>query len=358
MKRFIAFAIFLVMTNLSFAQESLKIVWLEQYEWKLLSNEEDGNIHMMEVIPGKETAENWTMLGQMMSIKGALNMPMEEAKNTMFEQTKVSSPNAKLTVLEKDEQDEFPWILFKIENSGNKGTKNPESQLWYIRQGKTALYVNFIAKKKKKLKADFVQTWGEVFKNSEIVEIEKEATELEGYYLFYEYKYLDSVGQDITASMGEEHGLEQHYFINGQDYVAFDKQGTLEQLYNSKDNKYYFVVDGALKVISADLAYPDMPKIEASAEKVEVLGYACNAVVFLSDTQKTTYHFSKDISINPEVFQAHRFGNWATYLNQSNGALALKVVMEHPTYTQIMEVVKVEKKILAQKRFEVNSYVE
>jgi len=158
--------------------------------------------------------------------------------------------------------------------------------------------------------------------------------------------------------MGQEHGLEQHYFINDQDYVAFDKAGTLEQLYNSKDNKYYFVEDGDIKMISADLAYPPAPKIEASNEKSNVLDYECNAIIFLSDTQKTTYYFSKDISVNPKKFEAHRFGNWATYLNQANGGLALKIVTEHATYTQIMEAVKIEKKVMAQKEFDIKSYVE
>ncbi len=171
MKKLFTITIFLILSNLSFSQESLKIVWLEKYEWKLLSNQEDGSIHVIELIPGNEDAKNWTMLGQMLSIKGALNVPMEDAKNMMFEQTKVSSPNAKLTVLEKDEEDEYPWILFKIEHpkSGNK--KKTESQLWYIRQGKTSLYVNFIAMKKKKLKKGFVQEWTKVFKESEIVEL-------------------------------------------------------------------------------------------------------------------------------------------------------------------------------------------
>ena len=132
---------------------------------------------MIEIIPGKEKAENWTMLGQMLSIKGAVNVPMEDAKNMMFEQTLVTTPNAKLTKLEKDEADEFPWILFKIENPKSKGNKKPESQLWYIRQGKTSLYVNFVAMKKKKLKNNFVEEWSKVFKESEIVELSEEKEE-------------------------------------------------------------------------------------------------------------------------------------------------------------------------------------
>lgn len=171
MKKILAISLFLIITNIVFSQESLKIVWLEKYEWKILSNQEDGNIHMLELIPGKENANNWTMLGQMLSIKGAIDVPMEDAKNMMFEQTKVDSPNARLTVIEKNEDDEYPWILFKIEKPKNKGNKKPESQLWYIKQGKTSLYVNFIAMKKKKLKKDFVRDWSKVFKESEIVQL-------------------------------------------------------------------------------------------------------------------------------------------------------------------------------------------
>ena len=173
MKKLIVLVVLLSITSLAFSQETLKIVWLEKYEWKILSNQEDGNTHLIEIIPGKEEAENWTMLGQMMSLKGTVNVPMDKAKNLMFEQTKSSSPNAEVTVLEKDEKDEFPWILFKIENPNVNGGKKPESQLWYVRQGKTSLYINFIALKKKKLKSDFVEEWSKVFKGSEIIDLSK-----------------------------------------------------------------------------------------------------------------------------------------------------------------------------------------
>jgi len=171
MKRLIAIALFLITPNLIFSQESLKIVWLEKYEWKILSNQENGETHLIELIPGKDNAENWTLLGQMMSIKGAINVPMDKAKDLMFEQTKESAPKAELTIIEKNEGVEYPWILFKIESPKYKTTKQAESQLWYIRQGKTSLFVNFIAVREKNLKDDFVEEWSKVFKESEIVEL-------------------------------------------------------------------------------------------------------------------------------------------------------------------------------------------
>jgi len=165
------FAIFLVISGLAFSQESLKITWTEEYEWKLISNQENENTHIIEIIPGKEEASSWTMLGQMMSIKGTVSVPMEQAQNLMYNQTKLSSPDSKLTFLEKDEDNEYPWILFKIESAHFKDGVNPESQLWYIRQGKTSLYVNFIAVKEKTLEKNFSDHWSAVFKTSEIVEL-------------------------------------------------------------------------------------------------------------------------------------------------------------------------------------------
>lgn len=169
MTKLFAITLFLTITHVALGQETLKVVWPEKYEWKVLSNQETDKVHVMELIPGKETAENWTMLGQMMSIKGAVNVPMRKAKDLMFAQSQSTSPHAKLTVLEKQEQGEFPWILFKIESPNFTDKSGAESQLWYIRQGKSSLYVNFIAVKKKKLKKDFITEWSQVFKASEII---------------------------------------------------------------------------------------------------------------------------------------------------------------------------------------------
>ena len=52
-----------------------------------------------------------------------------------------------------------------------------QSQLWYIRQGKTALYVNFIARKEAQLAEDFVAEWSAVFKASEVVVLGEDGVE-------------------------------------------------------------------------------------------------------------------------------------------------------------------------------------
>jgi len=183
------------------------------------------------------------------------------------------------------------------------------------------------------------------------------AQHFEGYIL-YEYKYVDTLGQDITEKLGEKLGLEQHYFINGIDYVAFDQKNNLQQLYNSKDNNYYFAYNGVIQSVSGGLKYPPAPEILESTEEVTILGYKCESKIFDSAGMKTIYYFSDQITVNPEVFSRHRFGNWAEYLKNSDGGLPLKIVIEQEEFTQILEAVKIENRIIDKAKFDVSSYMD
>jgi tetratricopeptide (TPR) repeat protein len=149
--------------------ESLSLHWPENENWKIGSNQENDYMTMLELIPSNETFENWTEIGTMMSIKGVKNVPMDKAMEMKFEDLKKSSPKAKLTFIEKDESVEYPWIIFTIECPKFKNDKNPESQLWYITQGKTSLYINFRAVKESTVPANLRDKWIKFFKTATIV---------------------------------------------------------------------------------------------------------------------------------------------------------------------------------------------
>lgn len=149
--------------------ESLILDWPEEENWKIGSSQENEQMAMLELIRADETLENWTEMGNMMSIKGAKNIPMDKAMNLMFEQSKQNSPKAKLTFIEKDESVQYPWIIFTIECPSFKNDKTPESQLWYVVQGKTALYTNFRAIKKAEIPEDLKEKWIKFFKTGKIV---------------------------------------------------------------------------------------------------------------------------------------------------------------------------------------------
>jgi tetratricopeptide (TPR) repeat protein len=149
--------------------ESLMLDWPESENWKVGDEQENSEQHVLDLIHTNETIDNWTELGNMTSIKGIKGVPIDKAMNLMFDQTKQNAPKAKLTFIEKDEETEFPWIIFTIESPSFKNDKTPESQLWYIVQGKQALYTNFIAIKKAVIPTELKDKWTKFFKTGLIV---------------------------------------------------------------------------------------------------------------------------------------------------------------------------------------------
>ena len=149
--------------------ESLMLDWPEEENWKIGSSQENEQMAMLELIHADETLENWTEFGSMISIKGVKNLPMDKAMNMMFDQAKQNAPKSKLTFIEKDESVEYPWIIFTIESPSFKNDKTPESQLWYIVQGKTSLYTNFRAVKQATIPADLKEKWIAFFKTGKVV---------------------------------------------------------------------------------------------------------------------------------------------------------------------------------------------
>ena len=149
--------------------ESLLLNWPDNENWKVGDKQENTEQQVIDLIPSNETINKWTELGNMTTLKGVTGVPVEKAMNIMFEQAKQNAPKAKLTFIEKDEKAEYPWIIFTIEAPNFKNDKKPESQLWYIVQGKQALYTNFRAIKQATIPSNLVEKWTTFFKEGKIV---------------------------------------------------------------------------------------------------------------------------------------------------------------------------------------------
>lgn len=149
--------------------ENLKVNWPEEYQWKIGNNQENASVHFIELVPEKETIDDWTIIGTMMSLKNVKNMPMDKVVDLFFAQTKQKAPDARLTTIEKQQETKNPWVLFKIEVDKYLSDSKAESQLYYIIQGNSSLYVNIVAIKEKRISEKFADKWCKVFKSSEIV---------------------------------------------------------------------------------------------------------------------------------------------------------------------------------------------
>lgn len=158
-------------TSIIYAQdkESLKISWPGEYKWKVGADQQVKNSRMIELIPGNETLNNWTIMGTMLSMQGTKNVPMNTAVKTMFDKIKGNSPKARLVIIERGDKSKNPWIIFKIESPYFNNSNTPESDMYYIIQGKTSLYTNFVAIKQASLGPLFIEKWAKIFKSSLLI---------------------------------------------------------------------------------------------------------------------------------------------------------------------------------------------
>jgi len=174
MKRYLillAIALFSIVkaTNAQTSAESLKVFWPDEYKWKIASNQQNQTARMIELIPGNETLNNWTMIGTMTVMKGINNSDVTNVMKTIFDKTRGRAPKARLVVVERGVSAKNPWIIFKIESPAFVNSKTPESQFYYVIQGNQSLYTNFVAVKQDMLGPLFVEKWAKVFKRSKLI---------------------------------------------------------------------------------------------------------------------------------------------------------------------------------------------
>lgn len=149
--------------------ESLMLNWPAEENWIVGDDQENSEQRVLDLIHANETIDKWTELANMTTIKGVKGIPVDKAMALMYAQSKQEATKAKLTFIDKDDSAVYPWIIFTIESPSFKNDKTPESQLWYIVQGKQALYANFIAFKQPTISTEQKAKWMVFFKTGKIV---------------------------------------------------------------------------------------------------------------------------------------------------------------------------------------------
>lgn len=171
---FISFILLLTTSN-SFAQysaksgESLALDWPDEENWKVGSIQNNSQMELIEIIKDYETFDNWTEMGSMISYKGVKNRDVEEVMNLLFKSIKDDCSEANLTVLDKNITSANPWIIYSIECPKYKKSNTPESQVWYLIQGREALYSNSRALKLPALPETIKQKYVKFFLSARLV---------------------------------------------------------------------------------------------------------------------------------------------------------------------------------------------
>ncbi len=144
--------------------------------------------------------------------------------------------------------------------------------------------------------------------------------------LVYINTFTDLNGNDITAKMAPYFGKPNDYFINDNNYKAYNENNKLMYLYNSSTNVYYSVINHAAEKIDAAQATPEKPRVRKLSEKVTIAGYQCSGIEMETSSSTSVYYFTPAIAINKAAYAKHNFGDWNAYLEASNGAVPLKMI--------------------------------
>jgi len=173
MKKFLSVTLLLLCTALSFAQarkQTLVTPLPEEYTFKVGSEEDLGNMHVLQSIPKDELPDNWTLLVNNTIIKHISDLTPTGIIEMYKKSTREEAPNAKLTVIESKPKvkNKSTYVLFKVEIPRFHYDPQPQSRLYYIVQGDSELFVNYVAVKSPTLDKAFENKWVKVFKASKL----------------------------------------------------------------------------------------------------------------------------------------------------------------------------------------------
>jgi len=176
--------------------------------------------------------------------------------------------------------------------------------------------------------------------------------------IVYDIIYLSTTDGKPYSKPNYDFSPKQTYYTNAKNYKSYRADGKLEQLYNAKDNTYYYcgIADNSVTIIDAGQGYGAAEVVKSTAKET-ILGYECNSITLKKIDSETTYFYSDKIKVDPKPFLKHYLGNWNQYLYETNGALPLKYVVKSKEYTMIATATSIEKMKFNKKFFDIDAEI-
>ena len=156
---------------ISFGQtkvERLNTEWPKDWKVIVISQDSTNRQSITQLIPNKEEIKKWSIIGNAMVLKKYKAPNLETALNIFLNGHKEESSKAKITILERNDTVKHFWALYKVETSDFPNDPIPESQLTYLIQGDTSLFMSFVIIKETVLSDDFIMKWSKILKESRL----------------------------------------------------------------------------------------------------------------------------------------------------------------------------------------------
>ncbi|MBH8556838.1 hypothetical protein [Hymenobacter negativus] len=170
--------------------------------------------------------------------------------------------------------------------------------------------------------------------------------------IVYHNTFSTLAGQDITEKLSPIFGLENLYYISGENYKSYTEKKLMLELYTAKTNQMQYVINGQHSTVDAATDTPGAT-IKPLTGETTIAGYGCHSLQIDTDGITTVYYYSPKLRVNPELYKKHLAGNWYAFLKASHGALPLKFIMTDRKQGYIMncEATSVEAMALTESEF-------
>lgn len=153
----------------------------------------------------------------------------------------------------------------------------------------------------------------------------------------YENTYTSNIPNATSEQFNQMMGTVQEYYIKGSKYKSITNGSVSKmQLYVPSENKLYSQLAVSDTLLWSDgSSNPNEPlSYEIKQDQAEILGYTCDALIVDTKMGKIIYYFSEKIKLDPKLYEAHKYGNWALLTGQTK-SLPLKIEMETPQFTLV-----------------------
>ena len=150
------------------------------------------------------------------------------------------------------------------------------------------------------------------------------------------------------------------YLFKGPYYkgVTYSKD-TLIYIYNGNLSKCLFSKTSDNSVYCFDYSQSNDSKLKSwkilKATK-EILGYKCNILVFEYPSYTSKYYYSKEIKLDPKVYETHAAYDYKKRLELTEGSVALLSEIIYPEYTMSISATKIISMEVSDNEFYLDSF--
>ena len=147
--------------------------------------------------------------------------------------------------------------------------------------------------------------------------------------IVYQNTYRNKKSHLINSLLGSMLGTRQEYYIKGGNYKSVTNGSMVQwQLYINSENKLYnkFASQEALYWNDGLENGDSVTGATLHKNEIGLLGYPCDELILHCKGGDQRYYFNPALAVNPELYRAHRFGNWYDVLSRTR-ALPLKLIV-------------------------------